>query len=176
MRQSIVLVSLWEWFMLRWTLEIAVQRLTQVVCVDHSSWYGRNVQFKVQKRFSWTRASRGNLRRSARETLLSSIISFVSSVLCVSTLSCHILVFEMIYFLEKYGSDHCQREAGFFICQSSFPLCNCKSGQTYLASREDCERISIIECEEEWTSAKEYGIPLPNCTGLPEGMKSKNGN
>ena len=59
------------------------------------------------------------------------------------------------------------------VCQSSFPLCDCKSGQSYLASREECERISMVECEEEWTSARQYGIPLPNCTDLPEEVTGK---
>ena len=67
------------------------------------------------------------------------------------------------------GSDHCQRAAGMLACQSSFPLCDkCQSGHSYLASREDCERVSIVECEKEWTMARQYGIPLPNCTDLPE--------
>ena len=32
----------------------------------------------------------------------------------------------------------------------------------------------MVECEEEWESAREYGIPLPNCTDLPEQVTSKN--
>ena len=72
------------------------------------------------------------------------------------------------------GSDHCQRAASLLVCQSSFPLCDCESGRSYLASREECERISMVECEEEWTSAGEYGIPLPNCTDLPGEVTSEN--
>ena len=76
--------------------------------------------------------------------------------------------------LESFGSDHCQRVAGLLACQSYFPLCDeCQSGNSYLASREDCERISMVECEEEWTSVRQYGIPLPNCSDLPEEVKSK---
>ena len=75
----------------------------------------------------------------------------------------------------NFGSDHCQRAAGFLVCQSYFPLCDeCQSGNVYLASRQDCERISMVECEEEWESAKEYRIPLPNCTDLPEQVMGKN--
>ena len=67
------------------------------------------------------------------------------------------------------GSDYCQRAAGMFVCQSYFPLCDeCQNGQSYLASREECERVSIVECEKEWTMARQYGIPLPNCTHLPQ--------
>ena len=29
------------------------------------------------------------------------------------------------------------------------------------------------ECEEEWISARQYGIPLPNCTDLPEEITSE---
>ena len=77
----------------------------------------------------------------------------------------------------SFGSDHCQREAGLLICQSYFPLCDeCQSGNAYLASWEKCETISTMECEEEWESAREYGIPLPNCTDLPEQVASKNGS
>ena len=35
---------------------------------------------------------------------------------------------------------------------------------------EECERISMVECEKEWTGATQYGIPLPNCTDLPQGF------
>ena len=73
----------------------------------------------------------------------------------------------------SFGSDHCQRAAGLLVCQYYFPLCDCKSGQAYVASREECERISMVECEVEWTSARQYGIPLPNCTGLPTEISSE---
>ena len=73
------------------------------------------------------------------------------------------------------GSDRCQREAGMLACQSYFPLCDeCQSGHSYLASREECERVSIMECEEEWTIARQYGIPLPNCTDLSEQLIGEN--
>ena len=29
------------------------------------------------------------------------------------------------------------------------------------------------ECEEEWMSARQYGILLPNCTDLPEEVTSE---
>ena len=73
----------------------------------------------------------------------------------------------------SFGSDHCQKAAGLLICQNHFPLCDCKSGQTYLASREECETISTVECEVEWTSARQYGIPLPNCSELPTEVTSE---
>ena len=74
----------------------------------------------------------------------------------------------------SFGSDYCQRAAGLLVCQSYFPLCDeCQSGNAYLASREQCEKISTVDCVEEWTSAGEYGIPLPNCTDLPEEVLSK---
>ena len=34
----------------------------------------------------------------------------------------------------------------------------------------------MVECEEEWESAREYGIPLPNCTDLPEQVTGKIGS
>ena len=74
-----------------------------------------------------------------------------------------------------HGSDHCQRAAGMLVCQSYFPFCDkCQRGHSYLASREDCERVSIVECEEEWAMARQYGIPLPNCTDLPEQLIGEN--
>ena len=75
--------------------------------------------------------------------------------------------------LESFGSNYCQRTASLLVCQSYFPLCDCKSGYLYLASREECERLSMNECEEEWTSARQYGIPLPNCTELPQEITSE---
>ena len=73
------------------------------------------------------------------------------------------------------GSDDCQRAAGMLVCLSSFPLCDeCQSGHSYMSSRGECERISMVECKEEWTSAREYGISLPNCTDLPEELIGEN--
>ena len=73
-----------------------------------------------------------------------------------------------------------EQQAGFFVCQSNFPICDeCQHGRSYLASREECERLSMAECEEEWTSARQYGISLPSCTDLPEeliGEDSRYGN
>ena len=97
--------------------------------------------------------------------LLSSFIFFVS----YSYVSTEVH-YQMNGFIHAgaFGSDHCQRAAGFLVCQSNFPLCDeCQSGHSYLASKEECERVSMVECEEEWTSAREYGIRLPNCTDLP---------
>ena len=68
----------------------------------------------------------------------------------------------------SFGSDHCQRAAGLFVCQSYFSLCDqCQLGRSYLASREECERLKTAECQEEWIGARQYGISLPNCTDLP---------
>ena len=77
------------------------------------------------------------------------------------------------FFLENSGSESCQRAAGLLVCQSSFPLCSCKNGYSYFASREECEKISVVECDEEWANARQYGIILPNCTELPEEVTSK---
>ena len=74
----------------------------------------------------------------------------------------------------SFGSDHCQRTAALLVCQSYFPLCDqCQSGNAYLASRQKCEITSMVECEEEWTSAVEYGILLPNCSDLPNQVTSE---
>ena len=83
-------------------------------------------------------------------------------------------IVELTLFSGSMGSEHCQRAAGLLVCQISFPLCDCGSGHSYLASREECERISMVECEDEWTSARQYGIPLPNCTDLPDEVTSEN--
>ena len=107
--------------------------------------------------------------------LLSSFIFFVrSNWLC---LYCEVLYYTNAKLIHAgyFGSDHCQRAAGMLACQSYFPLCDeCQSGHSYLASREDCERVSAVECEEEWTIARQYGIPLPNCTELPEELIGEN--
>ena len=78
-----------------------------------------------------------------------------------------VVLFQLLY-IETVDSDYCQRAASLLICQSSFPLCDCERGHSYFASRNECKRLSMDECQEEWTSAGEYGIPLPNCTDLPE--------
>ena len=70
--------------------------------------------------------------------------------------------------VETVDSDYCRRAASFLICQSSFPLCGCEGGLSYFSSRNECNTVSMDECKEEWTSAGEHGIPLPNCTDLPE--------
>ena len=61
-------------------------------------------------------------------------------------------------YAERIGSNHCQRVAGLLVCQSYFPLCDaCQSGNSYLASREECERVSM-------GSVKRSG-PLPESMG-----------
>ena len=106
--------------------------------------------------------------------LLSSFIFFVSPLTaCMHAIESHLIIFEFGPFSVSFGSEYCQRAAGLLVCQSYFPLCDCESGHLYLASRQECERISMVECKEEWTSAKQYGIPLPNCTDLPDGVTGK---
>ena len=100
---------------------------------------------------------------------LNSFIFFVS----LSTAGSPVEYFSAFY-AESEGTEYCQKAASFFVCQSSFPICDCENGRAYMASRQECERISMVECEEEWTSAREYGISLPNCTDLPDQVTSKN--
>ena len=75
---------------------------------------------------------------------------------------------DVIHSPESFGSEYCQRAAGFLVCQSSFPLCDCENGYSYFASEEVCESLSNFECWEEWTTARQYRISLPNCTNLPK--------
>ena len=146
---------------------------TLVVCAGNSSWLGRSVQLEVQNMCSWMRVSSSNLKRRVREMLLNFFIFFVSSFkLAIHATSQVIKILKPIP-IGSFGSDHCQRAASLLVCQSYFPLCNCESGRSYWASREECERISMVECEEEWTSARQYGIPLPNCTDLPQEVTSE---
>ena len=90
-------------------------------------------------------------------------------------LSLHTVMICLKLYSESSESEYCQQASAFLVCQSSFPLCDCQSGHTYLASREECEKISMVECEEEWTSASQYGIPLPNCTELSGHSVTKKG-
>ena len=84
-----------------------------------------------------------------------------------------IAIAELVHSLGSFGSEYCQRAASLVACQSYFPRCDCNNGYLYLASREECERISMTECDEEWTSARQYGIHLPNCTELQEEVTSE---
>ena len=80
----------------------------------------------------------------------------------------------MIYvhaYIESVGSEACKKYAAMFACQTFFPLCDCKDGGIYKASREECERLSTDECEEEWTRARQYGISLPDCDSLSPGLE-----
>ena len=163
-----------ERLILMMALPIAVQNLTPVVCAGNSSWNGKGVQLEVWKMSSWIWHWWNLLKRRVKETLLSAFTSFVSWFEVIMRFHFEKKV-TFGPFSGSFGSDHCQRAAGFLVCQSYFPLCDeCQSGNAYLASREECERISMVECKEEWTSAREYGIPLPNCTDLPEQVTSKN--
>ena len=155
---------------------IATPRLTLVVHAGRSSWHGRGVQLEVWKVFSWTQPPTSYLRRRGRETLPSFFIFYVSLLMHSRNFSKSPVfsIVKLTKFLGSFGSDHCQRAGGMLLCQSYFPLCDCESGHSYMASREECERISMVECEEEWTNARQYGIPLPNCTDLPEEVTSEN--
>ena len=153
-------------------LAFATPSLTLAVCAGNSFWLGKNVQLEVQKMCSWIWPLGSYRRKRGRETLLSFFISYVGWVMCrfdkCSICNCWIHLF----LIESFGSEYCQRAAGLFVCQSYFPLCDCRSGYLYLASKEECERLSMVECEEEWISVRQYGIPLPNCTDLPEEVTS----
>ena len=104
--------------------------------------------------------------------LLTFFISFVSWLKVIVEVSFQKVTLSAC--LESFGSDYCQRAAGLLVCKNYFPLCDeCHSGQSYMASREECERISMVECEEDWATARQYGISLPNCTDVPEEVKSE---
>ena len=113
-----------------------------------------------------------------RERDASQFLHFISEWIHIPLFTCNCSNYAMIIlinsFPDSFGSDYCQSVAGLLVCQSTFPLCDCATGHSYLASREECEKISMVECEEEWTIAKQYGIPLPTCTDLPEEVKSEN--
>ena len=111
----------------------------------------------------------GELSQLERERDASQFLYFLRELCNAQPLLNALLVMdELTHSLESFGSDYCQKAAGLLICQSYFPLCDCKSGYLYSGAREECERISMVECEEEWMLARQYGIPLPNCTNLPE--------
>ena len=109
--------------------------------------------------------------------LLSSFISLVSCIYACIILKKLILKWmNWLMHAESFGSDHCKRAAGLFICQSYFPICDeCQHDSSYLVSREECERLSMAECEEEWESARQYGISLPNCADLPDELIGQDG-
>ena len=61
------------------------------------------------------------------------------------------------FLLEAFGSDHCQKAAGFLVFQTSFPLCACENGHPYLASKKECEGIKhskvwggMDKCQTVW--------------------------
>ena len=109
-----------------------------------------------------------------RERDVSRFIHFLCKFFFV--LQCVLRLFQLHDVLGNFGSDYCQRAASLLVCQSYYPLCDCESGHSYFASREQCERISMEECKKEWTNAKQYNIPLPNCTDLLEEVTSENYN
>ena len=59
--------------------------------------------------------------------------------------------------------EECKMAGTIFVCQYSFPLCNCSSGEKYLPSREFCLYVSTEVCQQQWELARGE-IPLPNCS------------
>ncbi|XP_019850175.1 PREDICTED: uncharacterized protein LOC109580971 [Amphimedon queenslandica] len=75
--------------------------------------------------------------------------------------------------------EDCRIAGTMFVCQFSFPLCNCSNGEEYLPSREFCSYVSTDVCATEWDYAYENGIQTPNCSdfissGIP--INSSTGN
>lgn len=67
--------------------------------------------------------------------------------------------------------EECKTAGNEFICQYSFPLCDCMSQEEYLPSREFCAYVSTQVCQKEWKGVLNlYPQLLPNCSELPSGI------
>ena len=64
-------------------------------------------------------------------------------------------------------SEECRSAGSEFVCQYSFPLCHCVTGEEYLPSREFCNYVSTQVCSAEWQAAIYFGYVLPDCSELP---------
>ena len=74
-------------------------------------------------------------------------------------------------FVATYSFTECQEQAIPFFCQYYFPLKDCTTDNIYMASKEDCNRISTTVCAAPWNLAINigYGHQLPKCDALPHG-------
>lgn len=66
--------------------------------------------------------------------------------------------------------DESCRVPGFqFVCHYNYPLYDCSTNTAFLATREDCLRVSTEVCAPIWTLALALGYDeyLPNCDDLP---------
>ncbi|XP_019850179.1 PREDICTED: uncharacterized protein LOC109580975 [Amphimedon queenslandica] len=73
-------------------------------------------------------------------------------------------------------SEECRSAGSEFVCQYSFPLCDCVTGKEYLPSREFCNYVSTQVCSAEWQEAISIlgqGV-LPDCLELPSTGDSDN--
>ena len=74
-------------------------------------------------------------------------------------------------FVATHSYTECQEQAIPFFCQYYFPLKDCTTDNIYMASKEDCNRISTTVCAAPWNLAVNtgYGHQLPKCNVLPHG-------
>ena len=69
-------------------------------------------------------------------------------------------------------SKECKTAGSEFVCQYSFPLCDCVNNREYLPSSEFCTYVSTDVCREEWElamSIPQIAQALPDCSKLPSG-------
>ncbi|XP_019850181.1 PREDICTED: uncharacterized protein LOC109580977 [Amphimedon queenslandica] len=73
-------------------------------------------------------------------------------------------------------SEECRSAGSEFVCQYSFPLCDCVTGKEYLPSRELCNYVSTQVCSAEWLAAIYFlgQNVLPDCSELPSTGNSNN--
>lgn len=70
----------------------------------------------------------------------------------------------VLYFYFIVDQPLCQQAVLSFLCQYTFPLCDCNGGDLYLPSQEECLRISNDVCAVEWSIVMNNGVMLPNCS------------
>ena len=65
------------------------------------------------------------------------------------------------------ASDECRQAALPFVCLHLFGLCD-GNGTLHSPSAMDCLLISTELCGAEWAAGQSLGLPLPECSTLPE--------
>ena len=65
------------------------------------------------------------------------------------------------------ASDDCKAAVLPFLCVYFFGLCD-STGKAYRPSSSQCTEISTGVCAREWTIGTSFGIPLPECSSLPD--------
>ena len=70
---------------------------------------------------------------------------------------------QALLYVSLFATPQCSAEVKPFLCPYLFGLCDKTTGVSYRPSVSQCRKIRDHVCVEEWRTAIEFGLSLPDC-------------